>query len=64
MVEVCATDRAHLRWGEERAQRIEGRREEGRVSRSGLKDSFAERPDHSNLCTSEFAQNSVRIPEI
>ena len=28
-----------------------------------LKDSIAERPNHSNLCTSEFAQNSVRIQE-
>ena len=28
-----------------------------------LKDSVAERPNHSNLCTSEFAQNSVRIQE-
>ena len=29
----------------------------------GLKDAVADRPNHSNLCTSEFAQNSVRIQE-
>ena len=34
MVEVCATDRAHLRWGEERTQRIE-RWKEGRKGRQG-----------------------------
>ena len=32
-------------------------------SRSGLKDSVAERPNHSDLCTSEFAQKSVKIQE-
>ena len=29
----------------------------------GLKDPVAERPNHSNLCTSEFRYNSVRIEE-
>ena len=29
-----------------------------------LKDSVAERPNHSNLCSSEFGQNHVRIREI
>ena len=29
----------------------------------GLKDPVAERPNHSDLCTSEFVQNSVRIQE-
>ena len=31
---------------------------------AGLKDTVAERPNHSNLCTSEFRQNSVKIQEI
>ena len=32
---------------------------------AGLKDErIAERPNHSNLCTSEIAQNSVRIQEV
>ena len=31
--------------------------------RPGFKDSVAERPNHSNLCTSEFRQNSFRIQE-
>ena len=29
----------------------------------GLKDPVAERPNHSNFCTSEFRENSVRIQE-
>ena len=46
-----------------------GRRVRGRGAREGaelvpgLKDSVAERPNHSNLCTSEFRQNSFRIQE-
>ena len=35
----------------------------GSRSRPELKDSVAERPNHSNLCTSEFRQNSFRIQE-
>ena len=31
--------------------------------KTGFKDSVAERPNHSNLCTSEFRQNSFRIQE-
>ena len=31
--------------------------------RPGLKDSVAERPNHSNLCSPEFDQNSVKIQE-
>ena len=31
------------------------------ASLAGLKDPVAERPDHSDLCTSEFRSNSVRI---
>ena len=30
---------------------------------AGLKDSVAERPNHSNFCRSAFAQNSIRIQE-
>ena len=37
------------------ATKIEARRE------AGLKDPVAERPNHSDLCTSEFRYNSVRI---
>ena len=34
------------------------------LRRPGLKDSVAERPNHSNLCRSEFRHNSVKIQEI